>query len=1268
MAHQQPYQAYPTNKGTLIPGQTISVNQYEVQVERYLSQGGFAHVYLVQTAKPVYNTTHHVLKRIAVQDEAMLTDVKKEVDIMRILKGHPNIVHLIDAAWHKLPTGMYEVFILMEFCAGGGIIDMMNRRLRERLTEAEILGIFVDVLEGVAAMHNLKPPLLHRDLKVENILQASPTSFKLCDFGSATSVGRVPTSVAEIRALEADLNRHTTLQYRAPEMVDLYLHRPVDEKSDVWALGVLLYKLCYYTTPFEEHGPLAILNVQYRIPPYPVYSAQMNSLIASMLVEHGTRRPHVFELLNHVHNLRGTRSRFKYVLPAPAPPLSPRRALAPTTNTNTNPLDDLVSFRPSGGQGKNAGVQAREKVLEAIAPMRRGRPVADASSSRSASPSKSRDTQRPAKNLLDDDFEAEWKNVKGHASGAARPQPSGAGNASDAWKVRSSPAPPVSKDDAWNMNARGGDKKPPSSSSGLGGFDNNFAEKLWDSFDGRPMPSKSPALPPQSQAKPASVPSSSSRFTPSKSKDAFEGLGIASSDRLPAPTLGEARKLRTGLASIPTQASSSSGVPYSRPTPSPRPSPVPPSVSPAWKSNQQAGDQPAESRFPSLEELDATFPQPISRPVPPPHAQSQPTAHTTTGGGLRPPASRQGTYSQDGVRSEQVTGIAMRDPKSDGDGKRAGRATPSPTPVKEKPAPSATAGGRTEGGIGRVGQSFARPTLSRKHRSSISIKHRQHSGGSTDLFSPHVPASPSTQRSPTKHQPDWLTGDDVGDMKPPGTPVLRESPSKRSSYIEEGGYVKMPVSPRAQSAVVERSPSPSKMSQRPASRTARPLPSTDAAQRNRNAVVAAPSAAPPSTKRSPPSTHRMLSKDSSSSDDIEDGPEDASGYFPPAKEASHRRKGKGRQSSVHDLVDLYGGRQTGKEKDKEFSQSISRQPESPTKERQKATDPARALGSAFNDFNASNGQSRRSTMLGSASTTYRSSSPQSLTPQPTPTSQRPLAVHTGNPDSNRSSRPPASAHKKQSSVSKAAPASPAPNPSRSTRPQSMFVFPAAKSESAALPSPGLMPPPEQKPRAERRTSISDMVQRYEAIGVPRATPSPSVAMKSTGLKVSTQAANAASAMNGRMHTGGPYSPATSRTSEDRTSSNITRPSGRTLPVPNNSTGDPSKPTRSVSGLPSPSPVDKGDSANYVSGLPPRTSYRTSDPSSPSRSYPVRRSATPSDENPPETPSSPDRPYQGVGKLIDQWQRKTVEPDQRGGRGGYPLKRAGLTSGGGGRGR
>jgi hypothetical protein len=52
---------------------------------------------------------------------------------------------------------------------------------------------------------------------------------------------------------------------------------------DVWALGVLLYKLCYYTTPFEEHGPLAIVNAKYTFPAYPVYSPVLQHLIGGQI-------------------------------------------------------------------------------------------------------------------------------------------------------------------------------------------------------------------------------------------------------------------------------------------------------------------------------------------------------------------------------------------------------------------------------------------------------------------------------------------------------------------------------------------------------------------------------------------------------------------------------------------------------------------------------------------------------------------------------------------------------------------------------------------------------------------------------------------------------------------------------------------------------------------------------------------------------------------------------------------------------------------------
>jgi AP2-associated kinase len=62
-------------------------------------------------------------------------------------------------------------------------------------------------------------------------------------------------------------------------MIDVYRKQPIDEKSDIWALGVLLYKLCYYTTPFETQGQLAILNASFKFPAYPVFSDKVKKLI-----------------------------------------------------------------------------------------------------------------------------------------------------------------------------------------------------------------------------------------------------------------------------------------------------------------------------------------------------------------------------------------------------------------------------------------------------------------------------------------------------------------------------------------------------------------------------------------------------------------------------------------------------------------------------------------------------------------------------------------------------------------------------------------------------------------------------------------------------------------------------------------------------------------------------------------------------------------------------------------------------------------------------
>ncbi|KOS19450.1 Serine/threonine-protein kinase ppk30 [Escovopsis weberi] len=364
--------------GTFAPGTKIQVGNHRVQIQKYLSEGGFAHVYLVKLPKPVDGTDLAVLKRVAVPDKEALRGMRTEVETMKRLKGHRAIVTYIDSHASELQGGGYEVFLLMEYCDGGGLIDFMNTRLQHRLTEPEILNIFADIAEGVACMHYLKPALLHRDLKVENVLITSSGSgkrFKVCDFGSAAPPRPAPTTVVECRLMDEDVQRHTTLQYRSPEMIDVYRKQPIDEKSDIWALGVLLYKLCYYTTPFEDQGQLAILNASYKYPSYPVFSDRLKQLIASMLKENMSARPNIYQVLKEACVMQGREIPVHDIYAA-------QNNLQTRHAESVRSRDQPVQPTPVVGAVFAASVEEPQAIPDII-PMRRGRPTPSSSAGHS---------------------------------------------------------------------------------------------------------------------------------------------------------------------------------------------------------------------------------------------------------------------------------------------------------------------------------------------------------------------------------------------------------------------------------------------------------------------------------------------------------------------------------------------------------------------------------------------------------------------------------------------------------------------------------------------------------------------------------------------------------------------------------------------------------------------------------------------------------------------------------------------------------------------
>ncbi|ORY82148.1 kinase-like domain-containing protein [Protomyces lactucae-debilis] len=354
----------------LAPGTRIKVGQYSTKVVRYLSEGGFSHVYIAKLDIPIKGSDVAVLKRIIAPDKAALSAIRTEVETMKKLRGHRHIVMYYDSHATELKGGGFEVYVLMEYCAAGGLIDFMNTRLQTRLAEWEVLKIFSDTAEAVACMHYLRPPLLHRDLKIENVLISSPDCYKLCDFGSCSEVRPAATNSQERRLLEDDIQKNTTIQYRSPEMVDTTRRLPIDEKSDIWALGVLLYKLCYFTTPFESQGQMAILNAAYTFPPFPPYTDRTKRLIAVMLQENPKDRPNIYQLLAEVCAMRNTKVPIPDIYSRSVKAVSQVRSRPPSVGRDV--AEPVLAFDDEN-TAKSAVVSEKE-------PMRRGRPVRQASS------------------------------------------------------------------------------------------------------------------------------------------------------------------------------------------------------------------------------------------------------------------------------------------------------------------------------------------------------------------------------------------------------------------------------------------------------------------------------------------------------------------------------------------------------------------------------------------------------------------------------------------------------------------------------------------------------------------------------------------------------------------------------------------------------------------------------------------------------------------------------------------------------------------------
>jgi AP2-associated kinase len=1003
-----------------------------------------------------------------------------------------------------------------------------------------------------------------------------------------------------------------------------------------------------------------------------------------MLREHGTQRPNVFEILDVVHRMRGTKSSFRYVsnhrntcatfpllIPTvQARPPPPSQLIGtPSAMSSSLPMVQAKPYVPVGA------LEARKHVLDAIQPMRRGRPSQGVTLIPSPAP---------------------LSPVKSGPSRVAEalPRPrTGIAKFED--------FPKSSDSDAGVRGAL----KPPGTQPSFYGFGDSFLHSpLSLSQDARPPP-----LP--SRSRPTAPARQHHRTGPVPKRDAFDGLG-STSLKPPAPTLGTLAMSNSNAIGTGAGLRSPSA-PFLMPDPE---TSVGNSVAQHGssytrtrvQSSSPSAELSAEERFPSIETMDEQF---DNERYPSSSSANYASPVNNGASSLHRPIS--GAYV-DPPRG--ASSIPRSRPPISGTTSQASRVfTPSqraPSPSGPRPqSPQSTNFGDTGTSASKTAMSSrsevksplkfptAIPQPSQKslsRRPSIALQGLQ----STHLNSEKAPSTLSTDSgpddsiartgfrrkpaTPLKTQtPDWLTGSE------PASPIS-QSPDRRSSR---------PMSPTKHEAMSIASLVPPPQTRIPRKSVPAALVGTE--PRSSNGL----------SLRVPERGDSTFSAESSG----DDGPEDAVGTSvkeqPKSSPLSRARalqkanpKSDGKQdspkitaSSVYDLVDVGGDSSSSGSSVEKMNTGLRRS--------------AAKRMSVHNLIDVSSFAPGRQT---SSRHARRQTSVQDLidiTPGPAIipnpgghmiTSPRPnndtVDYDTEVARSRYPTIPP--------SLSSLSPSSPAPSPaprlavSSRPRPHSLFLPPS--NDFLSPPTDDLAPSsssddgfsPPLRPRSQRRSSISDMVSKYEALSssgaqtsrplsrAPSGTYTKLIDPKSTGNATTTTSSSSSKPPTiqppsnirpfrsqgtgtprpqsqettpralGHMRTGSKVFDMVSELSianANPPSSSLARsPTPQHMPDPR-AQGH-VKLSSEFPGMPSgPEPSN----ANPSAGIPVRSSSPqhhlrepiptrlnvvppadfTGNPEVPVS--PVRRGKTP----PPHSPA-PERPYQGVSKLIDQWQKKT----------------------------
>src|SRR5688572_4469941 len=213
------------------------MSDYEIHEDQILGEGGMGTVCRGRQISLDRLVAIKIIRNDLVDTPTYVERFRREAELLgQVIDGH--VVQVFGAGEHK-----GRMFYAMEFIEGE---DLASRLLRGQIfTDVDILRIAHGVGSALKAAWKFR--IVHRDIKPSNIMITPDQSVKVADFGLARSLHRAPVHTMTIAG---------TAKYLSPEQG---MGEPLDIRSDIYSLGVVLFELATRHTPFDGDSPTSLI-------------------------------------------------------------------------------------------------------------------------------------------------------------------------------------------------------------------------------------------------------------------------------------------------------------------------------------------------------------------------------------------------------------------------------------------------------------------------------------------------------------------------------------------------------------------------------------------------------------------------------------------------------------------------------------------------------------------------------------------------------------------------------------------------------------------------------------------------------------------------------------------------------------------------------------------------------------------------------------------------------------------------------------------------